>query len=85
LLSLALIFLIVLPVVALGGYFGELARLLGQVVLTIVLVLSIAATGLFGYICLRAQARKWGTGLILLAVLFVVITYLVWTGHLPFL
>jgi len=49
------------------------------------LIIGIMGTGLFGYICIRAQARKWGAGLILLAVLFVIAIYWVWVGHLPFL
>jgi hypothetical protein len=79
------VLLILLPLIAMGGYFGDLAKVIGQVVLTIVLVLGVVATGLFGYICIRAQARKWGAGLILLAVLFVILIYWVWAGHLPLL
>lgn len=77
--------LVVLPLIAMAGYFGDLARLIGQVVITIMLVLGIIATGLFGYICIRAQARKWGAGLILVAVLLAIAIYWTWAGHLPFL
>jgi len=77
--------LIILPLIAMGGYFGTWGRPIGQTVLTIMLIIGIMGTGLFGYICIRAQARKWGTGLILLAVLFVIAIYWVWAGHLPFL
>lgn len=76
---------VILPAIALGGYFGSLVRLIGQIVLTLVLILVIAGSGLFGYICMRAQARKWGGGLILIAVLCVIAIYVVWAGHLPFL
>ncbi len=76
---------IILPVVALGGYFGDIARLIGQIVLTFALILGIIGTGLFGYICLKAQARKWGAGLVLIALLCIVTIYFVWVGHLPLL
>lgn len=72
---------IILPLIALGGYFGDLARLIGQIVLSIVLILAIVGTGLFGYICVRAQARKWGAGLFGIAVLCVLAIFWVWTGH----
>jgi hypothetical protein len=84
-LSGVTVLLIVLPLIAMGGYFGDMARLIGQVVLTIVLILGILATGLFGYICIRAQARKWGAGLLLAAVLLAIAIYWTWAGHLPFL
>jgi hypothetical protein len=76
--------LIVLPLWALTHPPG-LVRLVGQIVLTIDLILVIIGTGLFGYICMKAQARKWGAGLIAVAVLSVLAIYLVWFGHLPFL
>ncbi len=76
---------IILPLVALGGYFVDIARLIGQIVLSIVLILAIVGTGLFGYICIRAQARKWGAGLFVVAALCVLAIYYVWIGHLPFL
>lgn len=75
--------LVILPVVALtqGGWI----RTLGQIVLTFVFILGIIGTGLFGYICLKAQARKWGAGLVLIALLCIVTIYFVWVGHLPLL
>jgi len=79
------VLLIILPLIAMGEYFGDIAKLIGQTVLTVMLIIGIMGTGLFGYICIRAQARKWGAGLILLAVLFVIDIYWVWVGHLPFL
>lgn len=79
------VLLIILPLIAMGGYFGTLGRPIGQTVLTIMLIIGIMGAGIFGYICIRAQARKWGAGLILLAVLFVIAIYWVWAGHLPFL
>jgi quinol-cytochrome oxidoreductase complex cytochrome b subunit len=60
-------------------------RLVGQIILTLVLLLVIGGTGLFGYICLKAQARKWGAGLILVAIFSALAIYVVWAGHLPFL
>jgi len=84
-LSGVTVLLIVLPLIAMGGYFGDLAMWIGQVVLTIVLILGILATGLFGYICIRAQARKWGAGLLLVAVLLAIAIYIVLVRRLPFL
>ena len=72
---------IILPFVALGGYFGDMAKLIGQIVLSIVFILAIIGTGLFGYICIKAQARKWGAGLFVAAVLFVLAIFWIWTGH----
>ena len=80
-----IILIIVLPIIALTGYFGSLARLIGQIVLTIVLILAIAGTGLFGYICIKAQARRWGGGLFAVAALCIVAIYWLWAGHLLFL
>lgn len=79
----AIILLIILPIVALtqSGW----VRLAGQVVLSIVLILVLIGTGLFGYICLRARAKKWGAGLIVIALLCIVAIYWVWAGHPPFL
>jgi len=79
------ILVIVLPVIALTNYFGSLGRLIGQIVLSIVLILAIIGSGLFGYIFFKAQAKKWGIGLFLAAVLCIIITYLLWAGRLPFL
>ena len=78
------ILVIVLPVIALTNYFGSLGRLIGQIVLSIVLILAIIGSGLFGYIFFKAQAKKWGVGLFLAAVLCIIITYWLWAGRLPF-
>jgi Ca2+/Na+ antiporter len=56
----------------------------GQVVLTIELGVLLVGAALFGYICLRAQAKKWGAGLIVVAVLCALLIYVVWAGRLPF-
>jgi hypothetical protein len=60
-----------------------LVRGVGQVVLTIELGVLLVGAGIFGYICFRAQAKKWGAGLILVAVLCALLIYFVWAG-LPF-
>ena len=75
-----LVLIVILPIIALTGYFGELARLIGQVVLSIVLAIVLVGTGLFGYICMKAQARKWGTGLFVIAVLCLLAIFWVWTS-----
>ena len=81
-----LIVIIILPIIALTGYFGELPRLIGQVVLSIVLAIALVGTGLLGYICMRAQARKWGAGLFVIAVLCLLAIFWVWTSKvLPFI
>jgi len=76
------VFLIVLPIIALTGYFGSTARFMGQVMLSIILVLALIGTSLFGYICIRAQARKWGAGLFIITLLCILAIYYVWAGHL---
>lgn len=81
----AVLLIIVLPIIALTDYFGSLAKLIGQIVLSIVLILALIGSGLFGYICIKAQARKWGAGLFVIAALCVVVIYWLWAGHLPFL
>jgi hypothetical protein len=60
-------------------------NLAGKIILTLDLLLVIGATGIFGYICMKAQARKWGAGLLAVAVLSAVGIYVVWAGHLPLL
>lgn len=80
-----LILIIVLPLVALTDYFGSLAKMMGQIVLSIVLVVALVGSSLFGYICFKAQARKWGAGLLVAAVLCVIALILVIFGHLPFI
>ncbi len=74
------VLLIILPIIALtqGGWI----RTVGQIVLTIVLLLACAGTGLFGYICIRAQARKWGAGLVVAAVLCILVVFWLWSGKL---
>lgn len=81
----AVLLIIVLPIIALTNYFGSLARLIGQIVLSIMLILAIIGSGLFGYICFKAQAKKWGAGLFLATALCIVVIYWLWVGHLPFL
>lgn len=76
-----IILIIVFPIIALTDYFGSLAKLIGQIVLTIVLILAIAGTSLFGYICIKAQARKWGAGLFAMAVLCILAIFWLWTGQ----
>jgi hypothetical protein len=83
LLGLAVFLLLVLPIYALTQQ--GLVRTIGQIVLTLVFLLVVGATGLFGYICIKAQARKWGAGLIAVALLALIGIYWIWAGHLPFL
>jgi len=80
----AVALIIVIPIIVLTDYFGPLARLIGQIVLSIVLILALIGSGLFGYICIKAQARKWGAGLFVAATLCIVVIYWIWAGHLPF-
>lgn len=84
-LSGAIILIIVLPLIAFTDYFGSLGKTIGQIVISIVLILGLIGTGLFGYICFKAQAKKWGAGLFVIAVLCIIAIYWVWAGHLPFL
>lgn len=72
------VLIIVLPVIALTDYFGSLGRLIGQIVLSIVLILAIIGSGFFGYIFFKAQAKKWGAGLFVAVILCIIITYWVW-------
>jgi len=81
---LAVLLLVALPIYAITSTTG-LVRTIGQVVLTLVLLLVLGATGLFGYICIKAQAKKWGAGLMTIAVLSALAIYWVWVGHLPLL
>ncbi len=77
LLGTVIILVIILPLI--GLLFGSgLVRTVAQIVLTIVLILVIGATGLFGYICIKAQARKWGVGLVIIAVLCLLIVIWIW-------
>jgi len=79
----AIILLIILPIIALtqSGW----VQLAGQIVLSIVLLLVLIGTGLFGYICFRARAKKWGAGLFVIALLCIIAIYWLWAGHPPFL
>jgi quinol-cytochrome oxidoreductase complex cytochrome b subunit len=81
LLGAAIVCLIVFPLWALTqtGWIN----IAGKIILTLVLLLVLGGTGLFGYICLKAQARKWGAGLIIAAILSALAIYVVWVGHLP--
>lgn len=74
------VLVVILPVIALTGYFGPLAQTIGKVILTIVAILAMAGFGLFGYICIRAQARKWGAGLVVVAILCILLIFWLWTG-----
>ncbi|MEM2890137.1 MAG: hypothetical protein QW358_02175 [Candidatus Hadarchaeum sp.] len=79
LLGIIVFLVIVLPL--LGFFFGGgWVKLIAQIILTIVLVVIIGATGIFGYICIKAQARKWGVGLILVAIICLLIVFWLWTG-----
>ena len=71
---------VLLPLI--GLVFGTgLIRVAAQIILTLVLLVVIGATGIFGYICIRAQARKWGAGLILVAILCLLTIFWIWTGR----
>jgi hypothetical protein len=80
----ALILIIVLPVIALTDAFGYWPMIIGKIVLSIMLILALIGSGLFGYICIKAQARKWGAGLFMAVALCIVVIYWLWAGHLPF-
>ncbi len=41
----------------------------GKILLGLILVLVGLGSGFFGYICLRAEARKWAVGMFLLTLL----------------
>lgn len=51
-----------------------------KIILGIILVLIIIGSGLFGYICWKAQARKWGAGCFAVLAACVVLFYklIVW-------
>ena len=81
LLGAVIVLVGILPLM--GFLFGTgLIKTAAQIVLTIVLILAIGATGIFGYICIKAQARKWGVGLIVVAVVCLLIIFWIW-GLLP--
>ena len=70
---------VILPLIGLAFGTG-LIRMAAQIVLTLVLLVVIGATGVFGYICIRAQAKKWGAGLILVAIVCLLVIFWIWTG-----
>lgn len=70
---------VVLPLIGLAFGTG-LIRMAAQIILTLVLLVVIGATGVFGYICIRAQAKKWGAGLILVAIVCLLVIFWIWTG-----
>jgi len=79
LLGAVIIIAIILPLI--GLLFGTgLVKTAAQIVLTLVLIVAMGATGVFGYICIKAQARKWGIGLIIIAVVCLLIIFWMWTG-----
>lgn len=79
LLGVIVAIVVILPLIGLG--FGSgLVRTAAQVVLSIVLICVIGATGIFGYICIKAQAKKWGVGLIIIAVFCLLAIFWIWTG-----
>ena len=77
LLSAVVIIFILLPLI---GFFlgGGLIKMAAQTVLSAVLILAFVATGIFGYICVKAQARKWGVGLIIVAIICLLAILLIW-------
>ncbi|MBC7218527.1 MAG: hypothetical protein H5T49_00105 [Hadesarchaea archaeon] len=79
LLGIIVFLAVVLPLI--GFFFsGGWIKLIAQIILTIVLAVVIGATGIFGYICIKAQARKWGAGLILVAIICLLLVFWLWTG-----
>lgn len=48
---------------------------IGKVLLGILLVLIAAGSGFFGYICARAEARKWAVGMFLITFLCLLALY----------
>ena len=77
LVGAVVIIFIVLPLI--GLFLGSgLIKIVAQAVLSAVLILAIIGTGVFGYICVKAQARKWGAGLIVVAIICLVVILLMW-------
>jgi hypothetical protein len=74
-----LLFLIALPALAVVLASGWV-RLAGQVILSIVLSVILVAFVFFAYVCMRAQARKWGTALVLAAIVILFLIYATWAG-----
>jgi len=47
----------------------------GKILLGIILVLIAAGSGFFGYICVRAEAKKWAVGMFLITFLCLLALY----------
>ena len=47
-----------------------------KILLGLILLVIIAGSGLFGYICFKAQARKWGAACFVVVAVCVVLFYL---------
>ena len=77
LVGAVVIIFIVLPLI--GLFLGSgLIKIVAQAVLSAVLILAIIGTGVFGYICVKAQAKKWGAGLMAVAIICLVVILLMW-------
>ena len=74
--------LIILPALAIFFASGWV-KLAGQIVLSIIFGLIAAVFLLFSYICIRAQAKKWGMSLLLAAIVLAFLIYAIWMG-VPF-
>lgn len=81
----AAVLLIVLPIVALIEFFGPVWKLVARFILGALLIVALIGSGLFGYICFKAQARKWGAGLFVIVLLCVIAIYWLVMERLPFL
>jgi len=77
-----LLCLIVLPALAVTLASGWV-RLAGQIILSVILAVIFAILAFFSYVCVRAQARKWGAALIIASVIVLFLIYTIWAG-LPF-
>ncbi len=80
LLGVIIVLVVLLPIVGLVWGSGWIITA-AQIVLSLVLILVIAGTGIFGFICIKAQAKKWGVGLILVAILCILAIFWLWTGR----
>ncbi len=49
--------------------------LVGKILLGIFLVLVAAGAGFFGYVCVRAEARKWAAGMFFITLLCLLALY----------
>lgn len=47
----------------------------GKILLGILLILIAVGSGFFGYICVRAEARKWAAGMFLITLLCLLALY----------